>query len=135
MVVLGMGLVSGDRLLAEDKPRSPAIEVGRPVAEMTTALRAHEIEWRFGAFAETVVDTRDPDIADGYFDLGEEMLARIYYSQSRKVITGIVINVRPKGEGRRTHRNFDVRRIQLEDDGCFSVQFLPLPKNKPEVRP
>jgi len=132
VLALGIGVVLGASLLAEDKIKSPAIEVGRPVAEMTAALRAHEIEWRVGAFAETSV-SHNPDSADGFFNLGEEMLARVYYSQSRKVITGMSVVVHPKGEGRRTHRTFDVKRIQIEDDGSFSVQFLPERKNTPNL--
>ena len=113
--------------LAEGQGKSPAIEVGRPIAEMTAILREHKIEWRVQQFAETR-HAPNPDNADVVFDLDEEMLARIYYSESRQVITGIGIIFQPKGQGRITHRRFDAKGIRLEDDGSYSVQFLPKPK-------
>lgn len=112
-------------LLAEDKARSPAIAVGRPIAETTAVLRERKIAWNPGAWAETA---GSPDIAEVDFNLNEEMVARILYSKSRKEVVGIRIMVCPKGEGRRAHRSFRARSILLEDDGSYSVQFLPEPK-------
>lgn len=114
-------------VLAEGKGESSAIAVGRPIAEMTAILREHNIEWRVQQFAETR-HAPNPDNADVVFDLDEEMLARIYYSESRQVITGIGVIFQPKGEGRITHRRFGAKSIHLEHDGSYSVQFLPKPK-------
>lgn len=114
-------------VLAEGKGMLPAIEIGRPVAEMTAILREHKIEWREANFAETRTATNS-DIADVVFDLGEEMLARIYYSTSRKVIVGISVIVQPTGQGLITHSTFKAKCIRLEDDGSYSVQYVPKPK-------
>ena len=111
--------------------KEPSIEVGRPVTEMVAALRERKIEWRDEGFAEARVPGSPPksDTADIVFDLSDEMLARIYYSQSQRVVTEVSIIVRPQDAGRKYHSTFRANRIQLESDGNFSVRFSPRPKS------
>ncbi len=125
VLVLGMGLGSCALSLAAERGKPPAIEVGRPIAETTAILREREIESNPGGWQETA---GNPDTAEVDFHLNEEMVARIFYSQSRKVVTWIRIVVCPRGQGRGARSYFLVKRIQLEDDGSYSVQFLPEPK-------
>lgn len=119
-------LALGPPLLAvDDKPMSAVIDVGRPIAEVTSLLRERKIEWNPGGWAETA---GNPDVAEVDFDLDEEMIARVFYSKSGKIVTGIRIVVSPKGEGRRARSHFPAKRIVLEEDGTYSVHFL---RNRP----
>lgn len=116
--------------VAGDKAKELSIELGQPVDKMFAALQEHKIEWREEGFAEARVRGSRPnlDIADIVFDLGDEMLARIYYSESQRVVTGITILVRPHDGGRKYHSTFEASRIRLEVDGSFSMRFSPQPK-------
>jgi hypothetical protein len=128
-------LAAAPPLLAVDgKPMSAAIDVGRPIAEVTTILGERKIKWTPGGWAET---GGDPDSAEVDFDLDQEMIARVFYSKSRKIVDGISIVVSPKGQGRSARSHFPAKRIVLEDDGSISVQFLPKPISKPvpELKP
>jgi|GEM_PF-3978623 len=117
-------LAVGPMVLADEKPKSAAIEVGRPIAEVKMILREREIEWKSGGWAETA---GDPDIVEVDFDLNKEMVARVFYSMSRKVVTGIRLVVSPRGQGRVARSYFPAKRIVFEDDGSYSVQFLREP--------
>lgn len=133
--VLGMCLGSCPWLLADEKMKSPAIEVGRPISETTAILRERKIESNPGGWQETA---GNPDTAEVDFDLHEEMVARIFYSKSRKVVTHIGIVICPHGQGRGARSYFSASRIKLEDDGNYSVQFIPeakAEKSAPKLKP
>lgn len=124
VLAFGIGVASVVSLLADDKPKSPEIKIGRPIAETTTILGARKIRWNLGDWPDTA---GNPDIAEVDFDLNKEMVARVLYSKSTKTVAGIRVEVWMKGEARGTLQSFDAKRIQLESDGGYSVQFLPDP--------
>jgi len=134
LLILAIGILSGAGVIAADDPKSPAIEAGRPIAETTTILRERTIERNAGAWAET---GGNPDIAEVDFKLDEEIVARVFYSKSREVVTSIRLVVMPKGQGRVAHRSFSAGRIDLADDGGYSVRFLPATESKsiPGLKP
>jgi hypothetical protein len=122
VLFLGIGVVSVASLLADDKPNSPEIKIGRPIAETTAILGDRKIRWNLGDWPDTAANE---DIAEVDFDLNKEMVARVLYSKTDKTVAVIRVVVWLKGEARGTRRSFDARRIQLETDGGYSIQFLP----------
>ena len=112
-------------LIAEEQEKSPAIEVGRPIAETKAILRTRGIDWWPGAWDETGGSSDNAEID---FKLNTEIVARIHFSASRKAVTYIAVLVCPQGQGKISQRSFEAKGIRLEDDGSYSVQFLPEPK-------
>jgi hypothetical protein len=124
VLAFAIGVVSVASLLADDKPKLPEIKVGRPIDETTAILGERKIRWNLGDWRDTA---GSPDIAEVDFDLKKEMVARVLYSKTDKTVAIIRVVVWMKGEARGTRRSFDAKRIQLESDGGYSIQFLPDP--------
>jgi hypothetical protein len=121
-----LGAFAGSTAVAvadDDTTRTRTIEVGQLLSDALAVLRAREIEWHEGGFAEIRLND---DVGDLSFVVEKRRLVRVFYSKSTKKISGISLVMYPDQRASKlTQVVCDAKSVRLEDDGSYLVHFLP----------
>jgi hypothetical protein len=130
MIAIGSILSLSGGLVAQENGAAArpgfTIEVGMPIADVERGLADRRI--RFVEKPRDVIKTNE-DVADFDFSLDKNNVsAWICSSKSAKTVTSITLDVASR-HGKEVAVWMRAKRITLENDGSYSVHFLPPVKN------
>lgn len=116
-------LFSSFAVAADKRGADGAIFLEQPIEDAVAMLRQRRIETRTEGFQEI---RHNPDSAEVIFDLEKGVIARVFYSVSKKRVVGILLTVYPsQGATKITQREMKAKSIRIEDDGSYVVHHLP----------